>query len=144
MNADNKEDLFGLRLDATGIRYMLKFSKICFSVGILITIALTLSAIISVKRIYDLFSNHLPDTLLELKYKIIFIVSFILDIVNFIAVWYYVKFSREIKKSIVENNEVLFNRAFKYLVWNITVYVVTLSLGIILGIEFCLEILHII
>jgi hypothetical protein len=142
MDTESHKDLFEIRVNETGKRYLLKFYSFATIIFILNLVVASAFIVIQFDRIIKSGNFKYGDSLSPLT-KWYFIVApfFIIvhTIIGVLGLYYYVFFSKKIKESLRDNDEQQFNLSFQYLYINSLILVISLAAGSLFAIFQLLE-----
>lgn len=122
MDEESKQDLFEIKLNATGILYIKKLVKIvsaCFVVSIIWGVIIIFW---NTRDIIQRWDYEVLDRKQNFQYKVLPWLWIVLNISNAIGTYYYYKFFRQLNLSINTRNTSLFNQSFKYAITNGLIY----------------------
>jgi hypothetical protein len=123
MHDDSNNDLFGIRLNETGIHYIRKAATLGLTIYILVAASSLLTFIGAIRNMYTVFSLSSVNGWRGFSIKLI-ACSWVLSIIlNLFGVHYFVKFLRSLRSSVDENNEPLFNLSFRYIYVNAIIFI---------------------
>jgi len=128
MENETNKDIFEIKLNETGKRYIQKFSSLG-SIILIINVFVTL--IIIGLEIYSLARDNNTKTITSPKeaYFLIYpYYSICYSIVALAGLYYYVLFFKKIKNSVTNSDELRFNLSFKYLYRNALIFLISMIL----------------
>ena len=142
MESESHEDLFDIRVNETGKRYIQKFYSLATLIFILNLVVALIFITIEIDRIIKIGNFKYANSLSPLR-KWYFIIApyFIIFHTMFgvLGLYYYVFFSKKIKKSLKDIDEKGFNSSFRYLYLNSLILVISLVAGFLFAIFQLLE-----
>jgi len=118
MNEESNNDLFGLRLNEQGIRYVRKFAILVKFVVLTGAISSLFLFIISVGRIIDPVYYDQIDFWENAYFNVYPYFTIILTILLLFQLYYYWKVKFQLEEAIENKNEIVFNESFKSLLQN--------------------------
>lgn len=124
MQEESSNDLFGIRLNETGIHYIRKAAGLAVVIYVLVAITSLLYFIGAARNVYRLFaiSSSEGNSWHNVSLKLIACSWFLTIILNIFGAHYFVKFLRSLRRSSDENNEPSFNISFKYIYLNAIIF----------------------
>lgn len=126
-------DLFEVRLNKTGVNCIKKLSRLSGVIFFLVLASTLFYLFLNVKNIMS-NSGVASSRWNTLKVQLVQYTYLIVLVGNFIAVLFYIKFIRSLHYSIQNDNEVLFNRSFRYILRNAAIFIGVLVLNIVMAI----------
>jgi len=126
---EENKSLFSIQLTETGSSYILKTSRIVAVILVLfLAIAVVSSSVQFVRLIKD---NPFQPSDSGFMYRIVSMLTFLVTVVNVIAVVFYFRFVRSLRRSIRDMNQDGFNGSFRYLFYNALVILTVVILDIL-------------
>ena len=124
MENETNPNIFEIRINETGKKYIHKFYRLGTSIFV---INIILNLVFLVTEIYNLVEILSQPDADENLYLIIFPVFYIIyTVFAFLGVYYYVIFSRKINAGIVNYNEFGLNLSFRYLYLNALIFLISM------------------
>ncbi|MEO8405000.1 MAG: hypothetical protein ABI480_10405 [Chitinophagaceae bacterium] len=124
-------NLFEVKLDETGRRYIRKLYRLLTLILIGFTIISIAAGVIQIHRIIRYADKSIVGLLPNLILGVEPMVSLFLIFINAIALVYYYKFAKTISSGVDDDNPIRFNESFKFLYRNVLVNMVSLVLNIV-------------
>jgi hypothetical protein len=117
MDNDKEKDLFGIRLNETGVNLVQKLTGIAWIIFILVILLSVLYLFVSIKTFEWLYGRRNSGVIyrLPLLSRLSPFLLLISATLNFAAGYSYLQFSRALKKSIETNNEYAYNQSFSHI-----------------------------
>ncbi len=134
MAEEEKADLFGLKLNETGIYFIKKVVRLSSAILIFLLFVTAVISFFAVRGIIQNSSAELPGKWESIRVKAFPYLTLLTSVGNLIAVSYYVKYFKTLDDSISNNNEVLFNNSFRYIFRNAAIFLILLILNSITAI----------
>ena len=130
MEQESDNNLFEVKLDETGKKYIHKMYRLVVLALIGITIISLTSGILEVHRIIEYADSNVSSLWSYLILRVHPVINLVIIIVNVVAITYYYKFGKGISSSIDDDNPIRFNDSFRLLYRNVVVSLVALALNI--------------
>jgi hypothetical protein len=124
MHDNTGSDLFGIRLNETGIYYIRKAAALGVIIYLLVAVMSLLSLIVAIRNIYEVFDTlYAVGSWKGFSVKLIACSWFLTIVLNLFGVHYFVKFLRSLRETVDENNEPSFNLTFRYIYLNAIIFI---------------------
>jgi hypothetical protein len=130
MEENVKPDLFEIKINQTGVDYVRKLFRVSGIIYFLIIAASLLHLFLNVRSIVR-NSNIQVTGWDAIRMKLIQYIWMVTIFGNLIAVLYYLKGIRLLNYGIQNDNEILFNRSFKYILRNAVFFIMIVILNLI-------------
>ena len=127
-NGEGSSNLFQPRLNDTGKKYILRLFKMGNFILIMNSLLCILYIFLDIMRLSR--ADPIYDDI-ELSYDLYSGYLIIYNAINLISVYFYVRFSKKIKRSIEINDENGLNLSFKYIYVNGLLFTVSLVVAIL-------------
>jgi len=144
-NADHDKDIFSIRLDREGLRWILKFCravKFILFLSIIIAIPSLITGVLQVSRTKNIsfLNDHPLYKIYYVLYPYWWIVYMLLWVIQ---VYYYWKFSTTLKRAVQIPDEKGFNESFRHLYHNALLIIVVCIISFLgNGVSFLVNLMY--